>query len=195
MAKVKSPLLSLGASGQIAKSIVFSTWKGIADVRQYVVPANPKSAGQVTQRGFMASAVSLWHSTTRNVLDAAAFNIRAALESKPMSGFNVFCKLAIAALTDEDTIIVPWDFTVVSNSGGDLELSVELSADKVCKYQIGLKPNVLGEAVALGLPAAGTLVEFDVEHLVVGVDYYIKFSTAVADTQVVSGIYKLRTLD
>lgn len=46
MAKVTGPLQSFGASGQIAKSIVFGSWKGIAWVRRHVIPANPQSSGQ-----------------------------------------------------------------------------------------------------------------------------------------------------
>ena len=51
MAKVTAPLLSLGARGTIGKAQTYSVWKGIPYVRQRVVPANPKSAGQVATRG------------------------------------------------------------------------------------------------------------------------------------------------
>ncbi len=50
MAKVTGPLFSLSASGQIAKTLVFMKWKGIADVRKYVIPANPNTAAQQAQR-------------------------------------------------------------------------------------------------------------------------------------------------
>jgi len=50
MAKVKGPLFSLDARGQIAKTLVYMGWKGIADVRKYVIPANPNTAAQQTQR-------------------------------------------------------------------------------------------------------------------------------------------------
>jgi hypothetical protein len=46
MAKVTGPLMSMTASGKIADAIVFTGWKGIAVVRQFVIPANPQSAGQ-----------------------------------------------------------------------------------------------------------------------------------------------------
>lgn len=46
MAKVTGPLMSMSASGKVADSIVFSTWKGVAYVRQWLKPANPQSAGQ-----------------------------------------------------------------------------------------------------------------------------------------------------
>lgn len=46
MAKVTGPLMSMTASGKIADSIVFAAWKGVAYVRQFVIPSNPQSAGQ-----------------------------------------------------------------------------------------------------------------------------------------------------
>lgn len=50
MAKVTGPLMSMTASGKLADSVVFSVWKGVAYVRQYVIPANPQSEGQGDQR-------------------------------------------------------------------------------------------------------------------------------------------------
>ena len=46
MAKVTMPLMSLTASGKLGDAVVFFTWKGIAVVRQWIVPANPQSADQ-----------------------------------------------------------------------------------------------------------------------------------------------------
>ena len=42
--------MSMSASGKLADSIVFSIWKGVAYVRQFVIPSNPQSAGQGDQR-------------------------------------------------------------------------------------------------------------------------------------------------
>jgi len=42
VSKLKAPLLSLGASGQIGKSLVFFGWKGLDVVREYVIPSNTK---------------------------------------------------------------------------------------------------------------------------------------------------------
>lgn len=50
MAKTTGPLFSMSASGKIGDSMVFFGWKGLNCVRQYVIPANPKSIGQGDQR-------------------------------------------------------------------------------------------------------------------------------------------------
>lgn len=92
MAKVKAPLLSFSASGQIAKALVYFTWKGIGVVRQHVIPANPQTPLQDIQRGYFGDAVDEWHDTKYTASDVAAWNRYAAILAKPMSGFNAFVK-------------------------------------------------------------------------------------------------------
>lgn len=50
MARLTGALLSLGASGQIAKTLVAGKWKGRPYMRQYVVPSNPNSVAQQETR-------------------------------------------------------------------------------------------------------------------------------------------------
>ena len=50
MAKVTGPLMSMSASGKLAKAIVFFGWKGVNVVRQWLIPANPQSEGQGDRR-------------------------------------------------------------------------------------------------------------------------------------------------
>jgi hypothetical protein len=60
MATVTGPLLSIGASGSIAKTQVYSKWKGRPYVRQHVIPANPRSTDQTTTRNAFAWLNSVW---------------------------------------------------------------------------------------------------------------------------------------
>lgn len=53
MAKVTGPLMSISASGKIADTLVFGSWKGRNVVRQYIVPANPQSDAQGHVRAAM----------------------------------------------------------------------------------------------------------------------------------------------
>lgn len=99
MAKPKAPLFGFGASGQLGKAIVYGSWKGIDVAREYVVPANPNTTGQSTQRGYMTSAVAEWHDATNvlSALDKAAWNRYAGVQHPARSGFNAFCKSQIDA--------------------------------------------------------------------------------------------------
>lgn len=60
MAKVTGALLSLGAGGTIAKTVVFSKWRGIAYVRQHVIPANPNTTGQQATRNVFRTMSEMW---------------------------------------------------------------------------------------------------------------------------------------
>lgn len=99
MAKTTAPLFGFGASGKLADALVYSKWKGIDIARRYVVPANPNTSAQSTQRGYMTSAVAEWHDTT-NVLsaaDKAAWDRLAGVQPTPRSGFNEFTRRLIDA--------------------------------------------------------------------------------------------------
>lgn len=50
MAITTAPLLSFSARGSIAKTAVYSRWKGIPYVRQHVIPANPNTTAQQETR-------------------------------------------------------------------------------------------------------------------------------------------------
>lgn len=60
MAKVTGALLSLGASGSIAKTLVASKWKGRPYFRQHVIPANPQSTAQTLTRDIFRNLSSIW---------------------------------------------------------------------------------------------------------------------------------------
>jgi hypothetical protein len=60
MSKTTAPLLSFGAGGAIAKTQVYSSWRGISYVRKYVVPANPKSTNQEKTRSVFTYASNVW---------------------------------------------------------------------------------------------------------------------------------------
>lgn len=60
MAKSTGPLLSLGASGTLAKTMVFSKWKGRAYVRRHVIPSNPKTSEQLLTRNVFSFGSGIW---------------------------------------------------------------------------------------------------------------------------------------
>lgn len=60
MARTIAPLLSFGASGAIAKTQVYSTWKGRAYARRHVIPANPRTEEQTKTRSVFSYLNKLW---------------------------------------------------------------------------------------------------------------------------------------
>lgn len=89
MAKWTSPLLS-DIRNQVAKSSVFSRWKGRNYFRSYVVPANPKTQPQNAIRAVFAELVGLYQTIMGTAIWKTAWNAR-ALEYL-ISGFNIFVK-------------------------------------------------------------------------------------------------------
>lgn len=90
MAKVKGAFGSFGVSGTVGKVYTFGKWKGVQYAREHVVPANPRTATQTTQRNHFQLGVDTWHSTDLTSYDKLAYSRAAQLDPKPMSGFNWF---------------------------------------------------------------------------------------------------------
>jgi len=103
MSKLTAPLLSFTASGQIAKTMVASTWKGIPYMRKYVVPANPNTDAQVAQRALVTSMVSAWKNYFTTAEGRTAWDKWATASSKTLSGFNAFGSQVLKVIaTDPD---------------------------------------------------------------------------------------------
>ena len=93
-AVLKGPLFSLGASGQLAKALVYFPWKGLNVVREYVIPANPQTDPQTTQRDYLKDAVAMIHAlqahATRalNATDVSAWALWAGVIQSATTWFN-----------------------------------------------------------------------------------------------------------
>lgn len=200
MSKVKAPLFSLEARGSIGNALTYFPWKGLDAVRTHVVPANPKSADQVTQRGHMTDAVALlrlcqapgagWTS-----LDVAAYEALGSIEATPRTWFNTFCKQFI-----DQKVAAKYGagFRAGATTEGDAQLAVEVTRSKdpdsanditAGTFFYGTSRTALNSqqaaAVAAGV-ATATLA-----GLTNGVKYYWQFRpTAHADfVGTRSGIY------
>ena len=101
MAIVKAPLLSLGASGKLAGTLVATTWKGLKVMREYVIPANPKSADQVTQRTLFTACVSAFRNYLTSAVGRTAWNRSALASGNAQSGFNS-CMAALLGILGGD---------------------------------------------------------------------------------------------
>lgn len=60
MAKLTGPLLSIGARGAIGKTLVAAEWKGQKYMRQYVIPANPRTSAQTAVRDVFRMLNGFW---------------------------------------------------------------------------------------------------------------------------------------
>jgi len=94
MAKTRAPLLSFGGSGQIGKSIVFGSVRGVDYAREYVVPANPQTTGQLATRNVFSMLSEMY-----KYLGTLALNPWTAFaRGKTFTNRNAFMGRNVAAL-------------------------------------------------------------------------------------------------
>jgi len=94
MARTKSPLWGLDASGSLGGEVVYSRWKGIKYARRHVVPANPRTAEQVRTRSVFAFCSAFWANAPALVHEPN----EAAASGRPLTDRNVFIGNNVRAL-------------------------------------------------------------------------------------------------
>jgi len=97
MATVTAPLLSFGASGQVAKTQVYAKWKGRAYVRRHVTPANPQTAEQSHTRDTFSWLNRVYKTAPALVTDAWKAYAKGAV----MTDRNAFQKFNLSNLRDQ----------------------------------------------------------------------------------------------
>ena len=196
MAKLKAPLMSLGASGQIGKSLVYFPWKGINAVRKHVVPTNPKTSGQTTQRSHLTAAVANIHACMQyasHPLDAAdkiALALWGSTFATPRTWFNMAVKQWVDRRVDG---LLGFNMTDGGTTPGAGQLAVSIWAvggDVTAgRFYYGTtKACVSGYVASTPVGANHTAT---ITGLTAGVKYYWQFvGTAPASyVDVKSGVY------
>lgn len=97
MSKLTGPLLSIGASGSIGKTLVVASWRGITYARQYVIPSNPQSTAQTSTRELFAFLNNVWKLAPAGL--QAPWDAFAS--GQPLTGRNAFIKVNLPPIRDE----------------------------------------------------------------------------------------------
>jgi hypothetical protein len=88
------------AAGQIGTSQVYATWRGVPYVRQYVVPANPRTSAQMGVR----SPFRWLQDAYRSIPGALAAVYEAYTEGRPLIGRNGWTRVNLSALAAQNDI-------------------------------------------------------------------------------------------
>ncbi len=189
MAKLKAPLLSLGASGAIGKTLVFFNWKGLDVVREYVIPANPKTTAQLVQRAYLKAAVDAIHSAQGHAthplaaLGITAYALLGSTRPTPRTWFNELVK---QWLTQKVAGKIPGIFVWANVDPGDgviefradfFEESSTMTDGKM--YWGTSKTALVNSAV---WTAAELLTSKEITGLTNGVKYYFQFRADTPST-------------
>jgi len=191
MAKVKGPLFSLSASGQIAKTLVYGDWKGIDIVRKYVIPANPKSAGQQAQRGYFANAVEDWHTDGFTAIDVAAWNLYALALKVAQSGFNVLVKLKIICAVAAESWVPLVDCLVTSIGAAGAQINITGTVGSTVKLYWGTSKTSMFNEEAM-VDTAGDY-EVTLAACNASTKYYFYIKDTGVGEQARTGIYSFTT--
>lgn len=196
MAKLKAPLLSLGASQQIGKSLVFFAWKGLNVVREYVVPANPRTDPQTTQRDLLSAAVTAVHNAqawAAHALaedDIMAYSLWASVVQAATTWFNQAVRHHILQAIAGKTSQI---FSAGSTTPGVDELAVAIyygvGTLTTGNFHYGTsKTNLINTKAATIAESAATAT---ITGLTTGVKYYWQFRPTAPAAYVGnrSGIY------
>lgn len=193
MAKLKAPLMSLGASGAIGKALVFFSWKGLDVVREYVVPSNPDTTPQQTQRNHLKAAVALVHDAMArpdnplNETDQIAYAALAAAKGRIMTWFNQAVKLyldtILTKIGDAEVPVVYSDADVTDKDVTAIDVFMKLNEETGSslthgKFYFGTsKTNLIHSAVAaITAGDKAVLVDEDLSaFLTAGKKYYWQF--------------------
>ena len=205
MAKVNAPLFSFNASGKLANSLVYFGWKGLDVVRSYVVPANPQSAGQTTQRGYLTAAVAEIHATQAqgtNPLDGddyAAYALLASTRATPRTWFNEVVKLWCDVEVAGDTPCIYSNGTISDKTANSIDCVFYLNEETgstlaAGKFYFGTsKTALIHNATATVTPGVSVALtnEDCSAFLTAGTKYYMQFRPDAGDgcEGAVSGIY------
>ena len=147
MAKVEGPLFSIDAGGKIAKSLVNMKRKGRHDVRRYVIPVNPKSDDQKTQRNYLKEAVFAWKNDGYTEVDIESWNLYAKTYGDMTSGYNMFLRHKINANKEGKEWAKLYDYVVVNLTKVDTNISIKTPEETGARLYIGTSPKVMVRAI------------------------------------------------
>lgn len=192
MAKVKAPLMSFDARGKIADSLVYMGWKGLKTVRQYVIPANPKSALQQAQRVIFAAAVEDWHTDGFTAVDVAAWNLYALASKVALSGFNMLVKLKVACAVAAETWVALVDCLVTVIAADGAQINITGTVGSTIKLYWGVTKTAMVNEEDM-VDTAGDY-EVTLSACDPSTKYYFYIKDTTAANQARTGIYSFTTI-
>lgn len=86
MAKTSAPLMGFGASGTLADTLVYASWRGVPYARRHVIPGNPNTAAQQDTRNIFRMLSQMWKQLPSGAI--APWNAFAT--GRPFLGVNQF---------------------------------------------------------------------------------------------------------
>lgn len=170
MAIVRTPFISFGASGKLAKTLVAFSWKGLDVMREYVVPTNPDTPAQKTQRTLFTGMVYAWRNFFTDSAMRAAWDVLSTILPQAMSGFNAAMRNMIKMAATDPKASFAKDATAAAGQTCDwnmLNVDDGVTGDEVGDFEIwyGSRAAALLKleevAIATGVLSSSSLGDTD----------------------------------
>lgn len=191
MAKVTLPLGSFGARGQLGKAFVYFPWKGIHCVRSFVIPANPNTADQQTQRGHFSDAVDSYHAANYNAIDITALRLWASKAAKVMTYFNRIVKEFVDVLVSGNTWATLFQGVISGVGVGGFTFEIECATNESAVMHYGTSAGYMPETDVGSY--TGTTWTYTITGLNSNTVYYWYISNDGIGDMGRTGIYKQKT--
>lgn len=104
MAKVKAPLFSIDARGNIKRTLVYTFRKGVNIVKYFTASPDPNTHAQILQRGLYSKAVDAWNDLTGD--QKLLWNNY--IGGDVLTGYNAFIKNYLLTYDIEQEYIFGW---------------------------------------------------------------------------------------
>jgi len=195
MAKLNAPLFSFNASGKLANALVYFGWKGLDVVRSYVIPTNPNTTAQQTQRAYITACVAQIHLSQAHAThplgsaDQVAYAALAAAKGRVMTWFNMVCKLWIDCKILADIPIVYRKGDIYAKTANSLSCNFQIDEETDSQLADGkfwfgsTKTNLIHSKVATVTAGASvSLLNEDCSaFLTAGKKYFVQFKPDADD--------------
>ncbi|GAH38474.1 unnamed protein product, partial [marine sediment metagenome] len=191
MAKVKGGLFSLGAEGKIAGKTIHRKLKGIKTAKKYVIPGNPKTEDQKTQRDYLKDAVLGWKTDGYSDLDIGAWKLFASIQKKILSGYNLFLRKRINADKDDKTWTKLTNCVISDITGVGSKVVINVAYDLAGKLFIGTSKVLMLREVS-GVFNTDHYT-FSINDLSILTKYYFYIENKAEGEEARTGIYSLKT--
>jgi len=164
MALVRSPAVSLGATGQVGCNLQFQYRKRTTIARGFVRPKDANTSLQQTARGYFRQAKDQYIAIPWNVFDKFAMNQFPRFFRLPQNGFSFFQSVWIYYLKNFANRYIIYNIKIVQNSGGTVGVQFCATASRNFAIRFGWKyPDYFIAPVAFagGDPPTGTVYVHD----------------------------------
>lgn len=161
MSKIRGPLLSMSARGQIGRSHVFASWRGVPYTRQYAIPANPRTSAQLEIRQPFKWLQDAYRSAPGELVTV----YQAFASGRPITDRNAWTKVNLSALQAQ-TDISKLTYSPGAR-GGPAPASVSVSGG-AASITVSITPPTLPTGWAVLRAVAVALVDQDPQDVFVG---------------------------